>query len=76
MTRYALETIGDICPVPLLLVRRKMVELMPGDELLVVTDFNRAVRNILDWAAREGHDIMMVDEVEPGLWNLTLRKTR
>lgn len=76
MVRYTLDAIGEICPVPLLLVHRKMAELLPGDELLVTTDFSRAVRNILDWAAREGHDILIVDEVEPGLWSVTLRKIR
>lgn len=74
MARYVLDAIGEICPVPLLLVRRKMAELIPGDELVVITDFDRAVRNILDWADKEGHDILIVGEAEPGLWNVTLRK--
>lgn len=74
MAQYKLDAIGEVCPVPLMLVTRKMQELAPGDELMIRTDFSRAVRNILDWAARQGHEIVEVEEPEAGLWDISLRR--
>ena len=73
MTNHFLSVIGYVCPVPLLHTKQKFSEIPSGDTLVVETEHPRAVKNILDWAFREGHPIE-VDELAAGVWKITLLK--
>lgn len=68
-----MDLIGFVCPVPLLETKKKYKDLALGDVLVIETEHPRAVRNIMDWAWREGHAVD-ADEVKNGLWRITLKK--
>ncbi|WP_366922540.1 sulfurtransferase TusA family protein [Metallumcola ferriviriculae] len=53
--------------------KEKFQELAPGDVLILETEHARAVRNILDWACREGFTID-VDEEGAGVWQVRIEK--
>jgi TusA-related sulfurtransferase len=73
MANHSFNLIGYVCPVPLMHTKQKFSEITMGDSLVVETEHPRAVKNILDWAFREGHPIE-IDELEAGLWKITLLK--
>lgn len=59
--------------MPLLLARRRMAELAPGDTLLVLATDPEAPIDLAAWAADEGHEFRMVGrgaggESAPGAW--------
>jgi tRNA 2-thiouridine synthesizing protein A len=48
---------GLACPLPLTMARRRMGELRPGDELVVLATDPEAPIDLGAWAAREGHSL-------------------
>lgn len=75
MAEFFLDLIGLVCPVPLMETKKKFHEIALGDVLVIETEHPRAVRNIMDWAYKEGNDIE-VDESDNGQWRITLKKPR
>jgi len=73
MAEIFLDLVGLVCPAPLLETQKKFNELASGDVLVIETEHPRAVRNIMDWAWREGY-ANDVDEVENGQWRIILKK--
>ncbi|MFZ5827887.1 MAG: sulfurtransferase TusA family protein [Bacillota bacterium] len=72
MKRRLLCLVGEVCPVPLMRAEEALRELQPGEELVIETDYARAVRNLSHWSHRRG----LSCEIEPlphGLWRVTLR---
>lgn len=73
MGKHHLDLVGDVCPVPLLRTERKVQEMQVGDVLVIQTEQPNAVRNIIDWAQKNGH-ALEVKNVGRGLWELSLTK--
>jgi tRNA 2-thiouridine synthesizing protein A len=46
---------GLACPLPLTMAKRRMAELAPGDQLLVLATDREAPIDLAAWAAEEGH---------------------
>lgn len=68
-----LNLLGEVCPIPIIRARQALHDLVPGDLLCLRTDFNRTVRNLLDFCEDEGHDFE-VDETGDGVWLITITK--
>jgi tRNA 2-thiouridine synthesizing protein A len=63
---------GLACPLPLAMAQRRMAELQPGDEMLVLATDPEAPIDLAAWAADEGHSY---SERETQEWiELRLRK--
>lgn len=73
MNVTVLDVLGDVCPVPLMKSKAAVGQLPHGHELLVLTDFPRAVRNITTWCNREGHSYE-IEELASGSWQIRIRK--
>lgn len=73
MASVTLDVLGEVCPAPLYKVQQKMAAIAAGDKVIVLTDFSRSVRNILEWAEEQGYSCE-VDDIEAGVWRLTLAK--
>jgi TusA-related sulfurtransferase len=72
-----LDVRGLACPLPLTLARRRMVELEPGETLIVLATDPEAPLDLAAWAADEGHEFREggADAAEdPGWVTLELRK--
>lgn len=74
MATYYLDLIGEICPYPLYITQRKINEIKCGDILIVESDFDRSVRNILAWVDKAGLNYD-VDESIPGVWRIRIVKS-
>ena len=46
---------GLACPLPLTMAKRRMAELRPGDQLLVLATDREAPIDLAAWAAEHGH---------------------
>ncbi len=52
-----IDVSGLVCPQPVLVVRRCLAELDPGDELVVVGDYPPAERSIRRTCYKHGYDV-------------------
>jgi len=64
---------GEVCPAPLWRVQEELKKMQPGDKIIVITDFNRSVRNIVDLAVRLKYDYDL-EEISPGIWEVSVIK--
>lgn len=69
------DTIGQACPVPVLLTRRGLKGIRVGQVLLVVGDFPPAKKNIQDYVEKHGHEVIEVIEPdEKGIYKILIKK--
>ncbi len=74
MSERTLDCLGEACPVPLIRTQKVLEEMGVGDVLVVETDHSCAMKNIPEWATKEGHN-MEIDEVDDGQWEIVIEKT-
>ena len=75
MAEYVLDCLGEACPVPLLKTQKKIQELKPGDILIVQCDHSCAIKNVPEWARKEGYNVE-IEEIEEGRWDIIIEKTK
>ncbi|MCK8816098.1 sulfurtransferase TusA family protein [Natroniella sulfidigena] len=69
MTEIRLDLLGEVCPIPLLKVKKKLNELTSEQKLIIITDHTQAVRNIMNLLEKKNYDFE-VEDVEVGLWEI------
>jgi TusA-related sulfurtransferase len=75
MAEYRLDCMGEACPVPLLKAQKKLADLQVGDLLIVEIDHSCAMKNVPEWARKEGHNVD-IEEVGDGEWEVYIEKTK
>ncbi len=75
MAEYTLDAMGEACPVPLLRTEKKMKDLAVGDVLIVEVDHSCAMKNVPEWARKEGH-IVDLEEIDEGHWEIIIEKAK
>ncbi len=75
MTEFELDCLGEVCPVPLVKAQKKIASMAVGDVLTVHIDHSCAMKNIPDWARKEGYNVE-VEEVDDGEWDLIIEKNK
>lgn len=73
MAEYRLDCMGEACPVPLLKAEKKLKELSAGDVLVVEIDHSCAMKNVPEWARKQGHNVDL-EEVDDGEWEVIIEK--
>lgn len=68
-----LDCMGEACPVPLIKTEKALAELESGDILIVEIDHSCAMKNVPEWARKEGHEVE-VEEVDEGEWEVIIEK--
>lgn len=74
MAEHNLDCMGEACPVPILKTEKKMAELAVGDILVVSIDHSCAMKNVPEWARKQGYNVE-IDEVEEGVWDVVIEKS-
>ncbi len=74
MAEYRLDCLGEACPVPLLKTEKKIKDLKVGDTLIVEIDHSCAMKNVPEWARKNGYTVDL-EEVEEGRWDIYIEKT-
>ena len=72
--RYALDTMGAVCPFPLVEAKDVMNTLQPGEELIIAFDCTQATDSIPQWAADDGHSVSDFRQNGDAGWEVTLVK--
>ena len=75
MKEYELDCFGEACPIPIVKAEKKMKDLEVGDVLIVQIDHSCAMKNVPEWARKEGHNVE-IEEVEDGEWEIFIEKTK
>lgn len=75
MAEYRLDCMGEACPIPLIKTQKKMAELKVGDTLIVEIDHSCAMKNVPEWARKEGHNVD-IEETSEGEWEIYIEKTK
>ena len=73
MAEYELDCMGEACPVPLMKTEKKMGTLTAGDVLVVHIDHSCAMKNVPEWARKQGYNVE-VEEVDDGEWDVIFEK--
>lgn len=56
------DVVGEVCPRPALIVRRRLDDLDPGEELVVTGDFPPAKENLQRTCEKHGCDVTVLDD--------------
>jgi len=70
---YELDCMGEACPVPLIKLENKLNELETGDLVIVQIDHSCAMKNVPEWARKQGHNVE-IEEVDDGEWEVFVEK--
>ena len=70
-----LDTLGRVCPYPLLLTKKKMEKMDAGKLLKVITDAPASAEDTIPrFAEKEGFQFESVKLEDKGYWELFLKK--
>ncbi len=75
MNEVIIDCLGEACPVPLVKAQNKLKELSLGDILIVQIDHSCAMKNLPEWASKDGHNVE-VEEVDDGEWEVIIEKAK
>jgi TusA-related sulfurtransferase len=70
-----LDCLGEASPVPLVKAQKALEELAIGDVLIVQIDHSCAMKNVPEWARKEGHNVEL-EEVDDGEWECFIEKAK
>lgn len=73
MNEVVIDCLGEACPVPLIKAQNELAKLEGGDVLIVQIDHSCAMKNLPEWATKDGHNVE-VEEVEDGEWEVIIEK--
>ena len=73
MAEFELDCLGEACPVPLMKTEKQLSTLTAGDVLVVHIDHSCAMKNVPEWARKQGHNVE-VEEVDDGEWDVIIEK--
>ena len=72
--QYALDTLGAVCPFPLLDAKDAMKLLDSGEELVIDFDCTQATDSIPRWASEDGHEVTNFEATGDAGWTITVKK--
>lgn len=75
MAEVNLDCLGEACPIPLIKAQKQLDKLTVGDVLIVNVDHSCAIKNIPEWARKEGYNCE-IDEIDDGEWDIYIEKTK
>lgn len=70
-----LDCMGEACPVPLIKTENALKKMALGDVLVVQIDHSCAMKNVPEWARKEGHNVE-IEEVDDGEWEVFIEKVK
>lgn len=73
---FALDSLGAVCPFPLLEAKDAMADLEPGQHLVIDFDCTQGTETIPQWAVDDGHDVTDFHETGEASWQITIKKAQ
>jgi TusA-related sulfurtransferase len=75
MKEYIIDCMGEACPIPLVKTQKQMAKMNVGDVAIVQIDHSCAMKNVPEWARKEGHNVE-IEETGDGEWEIIIEKTK
>lgn len=75
MKEFTLDCFGEACPIPLVKTQKQMEKMAIGDVVIVQIDHSCAMKNVPEWARKEGHNVE-IEEIGDGEWEIIIEKTK
>ncbi len=70
-----LDCMGEACPIPLIKTEKALEGMEVGDTLIVLIDHSCAMKNVPEWARKQGHEVEL-EEVDDGEWECYIEKMK
>ena len=61
------------CPIPLIKASKKLNKMEAGDLLIMVTDHNCSITNVIEWVEKQGNKMDYI-EIGKGEWEIYIEK--
>lgn len=75
MAKHELDCMFEACPIPLLKALKKLNTMEIGEILIMRTDHNCSIINVVEWAEKQGHYIDYI-ELGEGQWEIYIEKAK
>lgn len=73
--KHVLETVGQVCPFPLIEAKKAMEGINTGDELVIDFDCTQATESLPEWAAENNYPVTNFERVGDASWSITVQKS-
>lgn len=70
----AIDIKGEICPYTYVKSKLALEEMEKGEVLEIITDHKPAVENIPKSMENEGHEVLLVNQINQTDWKIVVRK--
>lgn len=71
---YILDVTGYTCPYPVIYMKNALSRLKKGDLLEVIFDNPPSCETLPEAAKEDGHEVISLEKVSPGLWRLLIKR--
>lgn len=71
---FALDSLGAVCPFPLIEAKDVMADLESGQHLVIDFDCTQGTETIPQWAVDEGHEVTAFHDTGEAAWQITIEK--
>ena len=71
---FALDSLGAVCPFPLIEAKDVMADLEPGQHLVIDFDCTQGTETIPQWAVEDGHEVTDFHDTGEAAWQITIKK--
>ncbi|MEJ6549777.1 YeeE/YedE thiosulfate transporter family protein [Corynebacterium sp. USCH3] len=72
--RWKMDTLGAVCPFPLIEAKDAIKRINPGDELVIEFDCTQATDALPRWAATDGHEVTQFETAGDAGWVIAVKR--
>lgn len=76
MADYSIDSIGEMCPIPIIKAEKKLKKAKVKDRVLLKTDHSCSISSVSRHFKDKYGYTCSVEEVDEGIWLITIEKTR
>jgi TusA-related sulfurtransferase len=69
-----LDLSGEVCPYTFVKSKLAMEAMAAGEVIRITLDNSESASNVPRSIELEGHEVLSVDQLEPSVWTVTVRK--
>ena len=72
--RWMMDTLGAVCPFPLIEAKDAIKRIDIGDELVIEFDCTQATDALPRWAATDGHEVTQFEATGDAGWIISVKR--
>jgi tRNA 2-thiouridine synthesizing protein A len=71
---HFVDSLGEMCPIPIIKAEKKLKTLKPGEKLILETDHSCSIQSVTGHFEKKYGYICSIVEVEEGIWQIEIIK--